>query len=249
VSTVRVFARLTLTELRLALREPMFTFFILLFPSILVGILGAIPAFREPSPDLNGGRVIDLYVGIAVALVLAILGLQTMPAVLATYREKGILRRLAVTPVRPALLLGAQMAMSAGAAIVSAALVLTIGRVVFDVPLPAQFAGFVLAFLLSIGGVMAIGLLIAALAPSGKTGNAIGTLLFFPSMFFAGLWAPREVMPTVIQRIGDFTPLGAGERALHDAMTGHWPNLLSITVLVAYVVVFGAAAAKLFRWE
>ncbi len=84
-----------------------------------------------------------------------------------------------------------------------------------------------LAFLLAAVGVFAIGLFIAAVAPTGKAGNAIGTLLFFPSMFFAGLWTPREVMPGVLQRIGDFTPLGAGERALHDAMTGHWPNLLS----------------------
>jgi ABC-2 type transport system permease protein len=68
-------------------------------------------------------------------------------------------------------------------------------------------------------------------------------------MFFAGLWTPREVMPKVLQRIGDFTPLGAGERALHDAATGHWPSLLPVVVLIGYVIVFGAAAAKLFRWE
>jgi ABC-2 type transport system permease protein len=246
---MNVFVKLTRSELRLALREPMFAFFTLLFPTILVIILGSIPDFREPSADLGGGRVIDLYVGIAVVLVLAMLGLQGMPAVLATYRERGILRRLATTPVGPARLLAAQLTMCLLTAVVSASLVLTVGRLAFDVPLPAQFPAFVLSFLISAVGVFAIGLLIAALVPTGKTGNAIGTLLFFPSMFFAGLWAPREVMPPAIQRIGDFTPLGAGERALHEATTGHWPNLLSITVLVAYVVVFGVAAAKLFRWE
>ena len=131
----------------------------------------------------------------------------------------------------------------------SGALVLAVGRVAFGVRLPGQLAGFVLAYLLSAAGVFAVGLLIAALAPSGKAGNSIGTLLFFPSMFFAGLWTPREAMPAAIRRIGDFTPLGAGERALHEAAVGHWPNLLSIVVLFGYVVVFGAAAARLFRWE
>jgi len=244
-----VFVKLTRAELRLAVRDPMFTFFVLFFPTILVGILGCIPAFREPSADLGGGRVIDVYVGIAVAFNLAVLALQTMPTILATYREKGILRRLATTPVSPAMLLGAQLAMSLLCAILSTALVLAVGRIAFDVPLAGQFAGFVLAFLLCACGVLAIGLTVAALVPTGKAGNAVGTLLFFPSMFFAGLWTPREVMPAVLQRIGDFMPLGAGERALHDAMTGHWPNLTSVTVLVAYAVVFGALARRFFRWE
>jgi ABC-2 type transport system permease protein len=246
---MRVFTKLTVTELRLLMREPLAAFFSLLFPTILVVILGSIPAFREPSPDLGGARVIDLYVGIAVALTLAMLGLQVTPAVLATYREKGILRRLATTPVRPLLLLAAQMASALITAVVSSGLALAVGRIAFDVPLPSQFAAFVLAYLLAAVGVFAIGLFIAAVAPTGKAGNAIGTLLFFPSMFFAGLWTPREVMPGVLQRIGDFTPLGAGERALHDAMTGHWPNLLSATVLVGYLVVFGLASARLFRWS
>jgi ABC-2 type transport system permease protein len=56
-------------------------------------------------------------------------------------------------------------------------------------------------------------------------------------------------MPKVIQRIGDFTPLGAGERALYETAAGHWPSLLPVVVLIGYLVVFGAAAAKLFRWE
>jgi ABC-2 type transport system permease protein len=244
-----VFVKLSRSELRQFLREPMFAFFVVAFPTVLVIILGSIPAFREPSPDLGGGRVIDLYVGISVALVLAVLALQVTPSVLATYREKGILRRLATTPVGPARMLSAQLVMSMLAGIVSAGLILAVGRIVFDVPLPAQFGSFVIAFLLSAAAVFAIGLFIAAVAPSGKAANSIGTLLFFPSMFFAGLWTPREVMPKIIQRIGDFTPLGAGERALHDAAGGHWINLLSLTVLVAYVVVFGAAAARVFRWE
>jgi ABC-2 type transport system permease protein len=246
---MRIFLKLTGSELRLFLREPMIGFFAIAFPTILVIILGSIPAFREPSPGLGGLRVIDLYVPITVALVLAMLGLQSTPVVLATYREKGVLRRLATTPARPVALLGAQLVMSMLIAAVSATLVLLVGRLVFDVPFPAQFGLFVLVFLLSAAAVFAVGLVIAALAPSGKAANSIGTLLFFPAVFFAGLYTPREVMPAVIQRIGDFTPLGAGERAMHETATGSTPALVALAVLVAYVVVFGGAAARLFRWE
>ena len=246
---MNLFARLVRSELRLFLRDPMSAGFTLVFPSLLVVILGCIPPFREPVPELGGLRVIDLYVPIAVALVLATLSLQFAPQVLATYRERGVLRRLATTPVRPASLLAAQLTMSVLMAVVSGVLVLLVGRLAFAVAFPRQLLGYLVAFLLSAGAVFAIGLVIAALAPSGKAANGIGTLLFFPAMFFAGLWTPREGMPEVLQRIGDFTPLGAGVQALHEGFTGHWPAVQTVIVLLAYLAVFGFAAARLFRWE
>ena len=246
---MRIFWKLTGSELKLLLREPLVAFFGVVFPTVLVIILGSVPSFREPSPDLGGLRVIDLYVPITLVLILAMLGLQTTPAVLATYREKGVLRRLATTPASPLALLGAQLLTSIAMAVFSAVLVLLVGRFVFDVALAENMAAYVLSFLLAAAAVFAVGLFIAALAPTGKAANAFGTILFFPSMFFAGLWAPREVMPDMVQRIGDFTPLGAAERAMHEAFTGSWPALISATVLVGYLVVFGAASAKLFRWE
>lgn len=246
---MNVFAKLTRTEIKLFLREPVGAFFSVFFPSILVAILGAIKIFREPSPELNGLRTIDVYVGIAVALTLAMIGLQVLPMVLATYRERGVLRRIATTPVRPITLLAAQMTASVLIAAAAAALAITVGFLAYDVPLADNFPAFLLAFLLCALGVFAIGLFIAALVPTGKAGNAVGTLLFFPSMFFAGLWTPREFMPDWVQRIGDFTPMGAGERALNDAMNGNWPHWLPSVVLLGYLAVFGLGAARLFRWN
>ncbi|GIF52190.1 ABC-2 type transport system permease protein [Asanoa ferruginea] len=241
--------RLTRTELRLNLREPVPAFFSLLAPTILVVVLGSVPALREPSAGLGGKRVIDAYVGIAVALSLAMVALQVMPMVLATYRERGILRRFATTPVPPLILLSAQVLATLVTAVTAALIAIAVGRIGYGVPLPADPAAFVVAFLLCAAGVFAVGLLVAAVAPTGRAGNSIGNLLFFPLMFFAGLWTPRELLPHTVARIGDFTPLGAGERALHQASAGTWPNPLSVTVLVAYLAVFGLASARLFRWR
>jgi ABC-2 type transport system permease protein len=246
---MRVFAKLTRSEFRLFLREPAQLFWIFAFPSILVVVLGCIPAFREPVADLGGLRVVDLYVAIAVVLTLASLAFQVAPMALATYRERGILRRLATTPIRPVALLGAQLVMSLLTAIGSIALLLIIARLAFDVALPRQAAGFAVAFLATAGAAFAIGLFIAAIAPGGKAANTIGTLSFFPLMFFAGLWTPREVFPEVLRQVADLSPLGAGERVVQEAMSGQWPAWGSLTVLVAYMLVFGLAAARLFRWE
>jgi ABC-2 type transport system permease protein len=242
-------SKLIRTELMLFVREPIGVFFAVAFPAILVGILGSIPSFRTPDPGVGGLRVIDLYVPIGLALALAMVALQFMPAILAGYRERGVLRRMSTTPVPPGMLLAAQVLTGLLSALVAGALVLGVGRVAFNVALPRQLAGFAVAFVLVAAALFAVGLFVAAVAPSGKAGNAIGTIMFFPVMFFAGLWLPREAMPPLLRRIGDFTPLGAGEHALHDAATGLWPHAGQLAVLVGYVVVFGLAAARMFRWE
>jgi ABC-2 type transport system permease protein len=242
-------SKLTITELRLFMREPILVFFALTFPPLLLVILGSVPAFRQPDPELDGARIIDLYAPIIVALSIGMLALGGVPQVLATYREKGILRRMATTPVHPAKLLGAQITMSSVLAVGTLLLVLVIGRVAFDVALPRQLAGYVLAYLLAVLAMLTVGLLIAALAPSGRGAGAIGNIVFFPLMFFAGLWLPRAGMPEVLRRISDFTPLGAGVQALQDAAAGAWPQSLHIGVMLFWTIAAGAVAARYFRWE
>jgi ABC-2 type transport system permease protein len=241
--------KLTLSETKLFFREPIGVFFTVLFPPVLLGILGAIPSFREPDAELGGLRVIDLYIPIAIAMAIALLSLSGLPQLLATYREKGILRRLKVTPARPVTMLGAQLLMCTGLSVATMLLVVAVGRIAFDVALPDQIPAYLVAYLLSSVAMLAIGLLVASLAPSAKGAGAIGTLLFFPVIFFAGLWAPREVMPELLRKISDFTPLGAGVQSLQDAATGNWPQLLHVAVLLGWTVVAGGLAARYFRWE
>lgn len=228
---------------------PLRAFFAVAFPAILVGILGSVPSFRQPDPSLGGERVIDVYVPIAIAMVLAMLALTTTPQVLGTYREKGTLRRLSATPVSPAALLGAQLAMSLLVATVAMTLVAGVGRVAFGVALPRQLLGFVVVLALGAAALYAVGLVLAAVVSTGRAAGAIGTVLLFPVLFFGGLWIPREEMPELPRRVSDFTPLGAGVQALHDTSAGSWPQPQQVAVMAAYVVVFGLLAARWFRWE
>ena len=241
--------RLTFMELKLFLREPLAVFFAVAFPALLVGILGSVPGFREPKQDIGGLRVIDLYVPIAIAFVLVMLSLNLVPATLATYRERGILRRLATTPVGPTALLAAQMLMSLLMAVGAVLLVLAVGRLAFDVALPQQPTGFALAFVLGAAAVFAMGLVLAAVVPTARSAQGFGTVLFFPMMFFAGLWVPRAAMPGTLRDISDFTPLGATVQALQDAAGGGWPQSLHLAVMAAYAAVFGLLAVRTFRWQ
>lgn len=80
------------TEARLFGRELGSLFYILLFPVVLLGILGAIPSFRENSTDLGGMSVVDLYVPVTVLLSMIMAALMAMPSMVMAYREASVLR-------------------------------------------------------------------------------------------------------------------------------------------------------------
>ncbi|ASO22072.1 ABC-2 type transport system permease protein [Actinoalloteichus hoggarensis] len=241
--------RLTATETRLFFREPISVIFALGFPPLLFVILGMIPGLREPSTELGGLRAIDVYTPIVVAMAIATLALTSLPQQLAGYREKGVLRRMRTTPVKPTLLLGAHLLMCTALSLATMTVVLAVGRLAFDVSLPRQAFAYPLVYLLAAWSMLAIGLLVAAWAPTGTSASAVGLVLFFPIVFFAGLWVPRGSMNDVLRTISDFSPLGAGVQALQDAAAGHWPGLLHLGVMLGWTIVAGGVAARWFRWE
>ena len=235
-------------ETRLFLRERAALIWGLAFPVALLIILGALGG-SKPDNDLDGMTLAATYVPIVIAFSIAMFAVNVMPIVLSTYRERGVLRRMSTTPVPPSWLLSAQVVINLAVAAATTVLLLVIGRIAFDVALPRQGGGFLISLVLAGAALFAIGLTIAARAPTGKVANAAGAITFFPLMFFAGLWVPRAVMPDVLRHISDCTPLGAAVQALQDSARGQWPNGQYLGLLAAYAAVFGFAAIRWFRWE
>lgn len=236
-------------EFRLFLREPFTLFWIVAFPTILLTILGLIPSFRDPDPALGGDRVIDLYVPVTVLLAMIMAGIQALPPVLSGYRERGILRRMSTTPVRPAALLAAQIVLHFAGALVSALLVIAVGRLAFGVALPGDLPGYLLALLLGALSALALGATVSAVSPTAKATSVVGSVVFFPMMFVAGVWIPVQSMPDLLQRIVGYFPFGAASQALDQAAEGGWPDWTYLGVTAAWAAALIAAAVRWFRWE
>ena len=242
-------ARLTVTEFRVAMREPMGVFWTLVFPLLLLVIFGLIPAFKKTHPGYHGLTVLDTYVPVLILMMFALFSFFMMPTTLATYRQQGILRRLRTTPAGPARVLAAQLVVTLGSEVVMVAAILLLGRVAFAIPFPRAAGAWLLVALLAAAGTLSMGLFVAALAPSPGVAYAGGAILFYPLMFFSGLYVPLPSFPPVLQHISHATPLGAAWEAFQDAALGHWPSALALGTMAAYAVVFAVAAARLFRWE
>lgn len=256
---MRILMKTTQVEAKLFLREPMSVLFGVLFPTALLLGLGALPVLRESSEDFDGARFVDIFAPTALVLGLGIIALQHVPAVVAAYRQNGILRRMSTTPVHPATVLVAHLLVALGAAVAAAVLLIGSAWLVLDVPPPQHPLLFIVAFLVGFGAVLAIAMLIAAVAPNPAVGNGLGMAAWFVVMFAGGVFLPRFLMPDFLVRMGDYTPPGvqalldawSGDEAIADAVGGSTsgPQLLQLGIMALVAVVAGTAAARFFRWE
>jgi ABC-2 type transport system permease protein len=247
--TTHALAAMTKTETKLFFREPLLPALVLALPVLLVIGFGLIPGFGDPSSDLSGQSGTEYIASIGVAIVLAVLGLSILPTTLATYRERGVLRRLRATPATPRALLGAQLLLVGGATVAATVLLVLVASIGFGVAVPRNLAGFVIAVVLGAASLLSLGLMVAAVAPTAKGATAIGMTLFFPSMFLAGVYVPRETFAPFLRHVSDGTPLGAALQAVRDCWQGSWPHPVHLVTMVGWTLVAVAVAARTFRWE
>jgi ABC-2 type transport system permease protein len=243
------YGRLALVEGRLFLREKAALLGVFGLPVALVIGFGLIPGFGHPQKGLSGEIGTEFIGAVDIAIILGSLGFTGVPMVLGQYRERGVLRRLGVTPVRPLTLLLADMTVWAAAAVLSVAMLVAVVRFAFHVPAPVKPGWFVLSVLLGIASMFMVGLFAAAVAPTARSAAGIGWVLFFPNMFLAGVYFPSEEMSSAMRQVGNFTPLGSALHAVRDSWMGIDPRPQYLGIMAAWAVVAGALAARFFRWE
>ena len=246
--------RMTLAEARLVVRDPATAFFALAFPALLITVLGlAMPWADEPFDDrdplLSQISGITGYMPVTLSLAVATVGLSTFPVAVATYRQRGVLKRLSTTPVGPTRLLVAQVLVYLGALLAGALLALACGMLVVGVALPQQPLTVALAFLLAVLSTFVIGGLIAARAPTTGAANGLGMTAYFISLFFAGVWLPLPIMPEAVQTVATYLPLGAASQAMLDGWAGGPFPAQQVLVMAAWALVGTPLAVRLFRWS
>ena len=238
---------LLVAETKLLFRDPITWLAAIALPTVILLIFGSMFGPQDPDPAYGNLRFIDVFVPSLIVITIGTLGIQTLPIRLATYREKGVLRRLSTTPAHPARLLAAQLVVYSVTSVIAMLLLVVVGYVVYAIPLPGHPLGYLVAFLLGMTSLFAIGLIVAAVAPSNRVATAIAIPMFFAVMFLGGVYFPRVMLPEVLVRIGDFTPPGV--QGLQDAWLGSAPQLAPLLGMAVVTVVLGAIAVRSFRWE
>jgi ABC-2 type transport system permease protein len=238
-----------ITETRLYLREPVIALLTLALPTVLFLGLGAPATSRAVDPVLGQRPVDAMLPSLSLGVGLTLIGLFSVPAFLASYREAGLLRRLATTPVPPSVVLVAQLVISVVNALLGVLLVLLSGWFVVGMAAPRSAVGLALALLLGVTALLSVGLIIAAVAPSQKVASGLGFAVMVPNFFLGGVYVPSHVLPHWLRTVGEYTPVGALRAAVEVAQVGGGRLWLPLVILAAWSVLATGVARWTFRWQ
>lgn len=86
----------------------------------IFGILGPNGA-GKPLKSLGGASVLQTYLPIILTFMIIMTAVNFLPSTLSSYRERGVLRRMFTTPVTPPALLSADLAITLGVQVTTAA--------------------------------------------------------------------------------------------------------------------------------
>jgi ABC-2 type transport system permease protein len=234
-------------ELLLLLREPVTLVFALALPIVNIVVLGGVFG-DQPDPTgevFRGVGGSTYYTPAYVALVAASVGLISVPTQLAGYRERGVLRRMRASGLPVPAVLGAQLAVGVGLAVVGAVVVVGISFVTNDPEPPDDLLGVVVAYLVGTVALILLGILLGAVLPTARAAQGAGVLLWFVLLILGGAGPPPEVLPDAMGTVGVLTPLRPLVTALQDPwFAGGW-NAAMLAVLAG----LGAVSWLLASWR
>lgn len=172
---------------------------------------------------------------------------------LITWRDKKLLRRLRLAPIPTASVVGARVVVSLVIALIQFAIFVGVASLPF---LGLKLTGsWWMAIPLTLAGTLAflsIGLFVGAIAKTAEGGAALANLITLPMAFLSGAFIPLEVAPQWIQAVAKVLPMGWLVEGLKDVMVrGEGPGaaVVPIAILLAFTVVVGALATRVFRWD
>jgi ABC-2 type transport system permease protein len=232
--------RLVQAELKLMVRDPLVLTFVVAFPIVTMLIIGG--AFgTQPDEAFDFVNPAHWYVASYLTVVIAAMGLVMLPVHLASYRERGVLRRFAAAGFPRWSFPISQLIVGLATTMVSCALLLVVAAPVYGIP--PMHAWWRVTAALALGSIafVSLGVVLGSVLPSARSAQAVGLLIFFPSFLLGAGGPPPHVMGSVVRQVAGPLPL----TLLTNAVREPWLGLGSATGSLAAVAALAVAATVL----
>ncbi len=216
---------------------------------------GKPPAYTMSTQQVEDDslKAIQFFTPSLLGWALASAGVFGASQTLVTWRTKGILRRLQLSPAPIPTVFAARVAVSLVIALVQFALFVLVAQLpMFGLQLSGAWW---MAIPMVIAGVLAflsIGMLIGAWAKTQETAQAVTQLVVLPMAFLGGSFFPLDASPGWMKTLSYIFPLRYLNEGMLNVMgrgLGPTSALPQIGVLLGVAVVGALIAVRLFRWD
>ena len=247
---MKAFRVLLKNELKMSLRGMDMLIFAVIMPIVVLIILGIVFG-QKPAFEGAEYSFLDQSFGALCSISICAGGVMGLPLVISDYRAKQILKRYQVTPIKPALVLMAEVTMYVVYAVVSLITLFLVATCFFGFRMRGNFGLFLLGYLLVMISIFSIGMMVGGIAKNSKIAGVIASALYFPMLVFSGATLPYEVMPEVMQKIVDILPLTQGIKILKNTALGLpiGDATVPIIIMLVIAVICGFISIKFFKWE
>ena len=221
--------------------------------------VGAIPGYTsEPSRELfaltlyynpEQRAVVNIVPGLA-GVILTMTMIMFTSAALVREREHGNLELLITTPVKPVELMIGKILPYIFIGLLQVWIILTLGYLIFDVPINGSFAQILWATLLFIAASLTLGLIISTLAITQLQAMQMTVFILLPSILLSGFMFPFEGMPVVAQWLAELLPATHYMRLIRGIIlrgaeiTHMWFDVLALGLFTILGII---AAARRFK--
>ena len=238
--------KLTWLELKIFLREPLGVIGSIVVPVAVFLVLGRIGQGAAQAPAVVGPDLPTM-----AALFISLSSALSLVAILAIYREGGILKRLRATPLRPYTILSAHVLVKLLTTLATVTALMLAGKRYFPVGVDIPYVPFALAVLISTLSILSIGFIVASVVPTARFAQPVGTLLFYPMIVLSGLFFPTAILPGYAQTLSRLLPVSYAVSLMRGIWRGegwvaHAGDLAALAVVFLICVTL---SARVFRWE
>ncbi len=240
--------KLTWLETKIFLREPLGVVGTVGFPIVIFLLLRRMGrgSSRQTLPPLLGA---DLP--ILAAVMVALSAVISLVAIVAIYREGGILKRLRATPLQPVTILLAHVLVKLGFTTLSLLVLVLLGARSFGPAAGVPLVSFTVALLFTTLCLLSIGFVIASVVPTARFAQPLASIVVYLMLGLSGLFVAVERLPAVLQWPARLLPASHAVSLLRGIWLGEgwWAHAPEVAILAAMCLMFTALAARVFRWE
>lgn len=230
-------------------------FFSLLLPTGSLLLFGFI--FGQNTVPLGGGSqfsyAVWLLPGIIITNMMAS-GMMGNASAMITWREKGIFKRIAVTPMPIWQVMLTRVITQIVVILLQAVLAIIVGIYIFKYTFNWAYTPLILLFVI-IGALvfLSIGQVIASFTDRVELGSIISQGIYIIFSFLTGVMLPLQILPSAVSTFASYTPSYMTVSLLRSAMlqgtvgSGALFNVVGLAIYFVAAIGVSAAFFKMIR--